>query len=137
MKTLINNNKYISGKMLRWFFLLLSLTSVIHCLQQQSENKSKDVESKPIVQSSVDQGTSKQQQDHITAKTEQKNVESQQQQLSQQKQESATEEISPQNQVSARQQHILQQQYAPVAFLEPQYQYPGFGYFQGKQPIAR
>lgn len=135
MKTYINK-KYISGKMLRWFFLLISLTSVIHCLQEQLENKSKDVESKAMVQSSVDQGTANQQQDHITSKSEQQNVESQQQQLPQQKQK-LTEEIRSKPQVSSRQQQILQQQYAPVAFLEPQYQYPGFGYFQGKQPVAR
>lgn len=123
--------------MLRLFFLLLSLTSVIHCLQQQLENKSKDVESKPIVRSSLDQVTAQQQQNHIVAKSEQRNIETQQEQLSEQKKESVTEKTRPKPEVSARQQNILQQQYAPVAFIEPQYQYPGFGYFQGKQPVAR
>lgn len=122
--------------MLRWILLLLSLTSVIHCLQQQTENKNNDLDSKPLVLRPVAQGSAQQQQT-LAAKSEQRKVESKQEQQPQQDQESVTEEVGSQPQVSARQQHILQQQYAPVAFIEPQFQYPGFGYFQGKQPVGR
>lgn len=120
--------------MIRYFILYLSLTSVIHCLQKQAENKSNDFNLKPIlsiIRRSLDQEAAQQQQNQIIAKTDEKNT------PSQQNKEVSTNEENQHPQVTARQQHILQPQYAPVAFIEPQFQYPGFGYIQGKQPLAR
>lgn len=120
--------------MLRYFIFYLSLISVIHCLQQKTENKNNDFNLKPIlsiIQRSLDQTTAQQQQNQVIAKTNEKNT------ADQQNQDVSTNERNQHPQVSARQQHILQPQYAPVAFIEPQFQYPGFGYIQGKQPVAR
>lgn len=122
--------------MLYVLIFILSVTSSINALQHQIDNKNNGFDLKPIlsiIQRSLDQTASQQQQRQVIATPEDKPATNQLE--SQQKQDTSNNGKIPEPLVSGRQ--ILQQQYAPVAFIEPQLQYPGFGYVQGKQPIPR
>lgn len=124
--------------MLRHLILVLSLTYLIHCQNENEKKNSSDL--KPIVlkiQRSIDQATGQQQQNQEVATRSNSKLPTTQKESEQQMKEPLIENKNQQPLLSARQQHILQPQYAPVAFIEPQFQYPGFTYIQGKQPYAR
>lgn len=129
-------NVNFSGVIMSYLLLLLALTSTINGLQNQAENTSDGSDLKPIlsiIQRSPDHTTDNQQQIYqVEVKPDQKSTPNQRN-----NQEIRTGRKSQLPVVSARQHQILQPQYAPVAFIEPQFQYPGFGYVQGKQPISR
>lgn len=119
------------------FIGFVCFISVVNCLQNPPENKNSEFDLKPIlsiIQKSLDQTADEQQQRQNIAQPEGRSrVDTEKQEIQNQQ----TDPKGPTPVVSARQRQLIPTQFAPVAFIEPQFQYPGFGYVQGKQPIPR